>query len=461
MKKLLLLLTLLACCRALSAQGALNMSLLARWDDDSLPIASPNNLRLQYSGCWAMALNGREYAILGGARHVLVFDITDPGAPALIGKFAGNQTTVWREFKSYQGRFYAVSDATSEGMMILDMRQAPDTIIQSYFSNALFNSSHTITLDTTSGRIYLNGTNAMNQGLLILDVKTNPDTPALLSAVNLAAIGAGGYVHDSYVQRDTVYASCGFLGLFAVDCTDPLNCKPLGQTEAGGYNHNSWASADGRYLYYTEEIPDGRPIQIVAIDDLAEGLVGRGSFLDNLLEPGAAVPKAIPHNVYIQGNLLFNSQYEDGLLVYDIADPLNPVLVAYYDTHPQNTVYNGYYGNWGNYPWLPSGTIVAGDMQNGLYLLRLDPEVGTGAPAPGPDVSVFPNPARGTVHVRIAPESLPARMEVFDTRGVSVYAADVFSAQMDLDTGRWAPGVYRVVVYGKGGVGIRTVVVLR
>jgi len=461
MKKLLLLVVMAACHSTLSAQGALNMSLLARWDDDSLPIASPNNLRLQYSGCWAMALNGREYAILGGARHVLVFDITDPVAPALIGKFAGNQTTVWREFKSYEGRFYAVSDATTEGMMILDMRQAPDTIIQSYFSNALFNSSHTITLDTTSGRIYLNGSNAMNQGLLILDVKTNPDTPSLLSAVNLAAIGAGGYVHDSYVQRDTVFASCGFLGLFAVDCTDPLNCKPLGQIETGGYNHNAWASADGRYLYYTEEIPDGRPIQIVSIADLSEGLIGRGSFLDNLLDPDASVPKAIPHNVYIQGNLLFNSQYEDGLLVYDIADPVNPVLVAYYDTHPQNTVYNGYFGNWGNYPWLPSGTIVAGDMQNGLYLLRLDPEVGTAAPAAGPAITVFPNPARTSVHVSVAPSALPARIQVFDARGVPVYAQDAFSQQVDMSTTKWAPGVYRVAVYSQGGVSTRQVVVVR
>ncbi|HNL39569.1 MAG TPA: hypothetical protein PKH43_10555, partial [Saprospiraceae bacterium] len=62
---------------------------LAHWDDESLPVASPGNLNLQYSGCWGMAVNGHEYAVLGGAAHVLIFDITTPETPELVGKFAG------------------------------------------------------------------------------------------------------------------------------------------------------------------------------------------------------------------------------------------------------------------------------------------------------------------------------------------------------------------------------------
>ena len=170
MKKLLLFVCALMLSAALAAQTNLNISLLSTWDDNTLPIASPGNLNLQYSGIWGMAVNNREYAILGGAMDVLVFDITTPASPVLAAKFPGNQVTVWREFKSYKNRLYAVSDNTEEGLMIVDFSQAPASITQTYFSNALFNAAHTITLDTTSGHIYLNGGSSGN-GMTILNVK--------------------------------------------------------------------------------------------------------------------------------------------------------------------------------------------------------------------------------------------------------------------------------------------------
>ena len=197
----------------LRSQDSLNMIRLAHWDDESLPVASPGNLNLQYSGCWGMAVNGHEYAVLGGAAHVLIFDITTPETPELVGKFAGTATTVWREFKSYKNRLYAVSDNTTEGLMIFDFSNAPDTIVRSYWSNEFFNKSHTITLDTVSGRIYLNGTDVANQGLLVLDVSQNPDEPQLLASVTVD----GGYIHDSYVRGDTIYASSGYEGYYIIN----------------------------------------------------------------------------------------------------------------------------------------------------------------------------------------------------------------------------------------------------
>ena len=316
-----------------TAQSTYNLIRLAQWDDNALPVASPGNLNVQYSGCWGLAVNNREYAILGGARHVLIFDVTTPAKPGLVGKFEGSATTVWREFKSYKNRVYAVSDATEEGLMIFDFSQAPDTIRRTYWSNAFFNSAHTIALDTASGRIYLNGSNAANQGLLVLDVSQNPDQPVLLAAVNLP----GGYIHDSYVRGDTVYASSGFAGYYVYDMTDPAKPKVLASLPGtGGYHHNSWLSLDGRFAYCTEEIPTGRPVLIVDLQELADNNIEiAGSFFDPQLPEGTN--NAIPHNVYIKGHLLFDSQYEDGLLVYDISEPTEPKLIGQYDTHPENT----------------------------------------------------------------------------------------------------------------------------
>ncbi len=367
---------------------------VGHWDDDNLPLASPGNLNVQYSGCWGIAVNGQEYAIVGGARHVLIFDITDPVHPSLKAKFEGKSEVVSREFKSYGNRVYGVSDGTTEGLMIFDFSQAPDTIIRSYYSNALFASAHTISLDTASGRIYLNGSDIAKNGLAVLDIHDNPDTPAVLSVIkNLP----GAYTHDSYVRGDTVYASCGFNGYYIYDFSDPTVPHVLASLPPdGGYQHNSWLSADGHFAFCTEEIPSGRPIHIVDLRDLANAnLETTGTFLDPMLPDGPE--KAIPHNIYINGNLLFDSQYEDGLLVYDISNPLVPVLVAYYDTHPQNTQYNRYFGCWGNYPWLPSGTIIACDMQNGLQLLRL---TYSDSPAQTLQIGIYPNPAREKLIIR-------------------------------------------------------------
>lgn len=403
-----------------AAQDSLNMIRLARWDDDSLPVASPGNLQLQYSGCWGLAVNGHEFAVLGGAGHVLFFDVTDPADPQLVGKFAGSSITIWREFKSYKNRIYGVSDNTTEGLMIFDLTNAPDTIVQTYWSNEFFNSAHTITLDTVSGRIYLNGTNVANQGLLVLDVKQNPDQPQFLANVTVP----GGYIHDSYVRGDTIYASSSYDGYYIIDMTDPESPVGLAQISTGGYNHNSWLTTDGRYAYYTEEIPKGQPIKIVNLQDLGSGFIEiANTFLDPLLTDQP--PEAIPHNVYIKDNLLFNSQYEDGLLVYDITDPVAPVLVGYYDTHPENTVYNGYYGNWGSYPWLPSGTIISGDMQNGLQLLRLTGASSAHTPAAQLTAVIAPNPASQQTVIRLPSAATGWQYRLLSPTGQVLRAASV------------------------------------
>ena len=78
------------------------------------------------------------------------------------------------------------------------------------------------------------------------------------------------------------------------------------------------------------------------------------------------------------------------------------MLLAQYDTHPQNVIYNQYHGNWGNYPWLPSGNIIAGDMQNGLFMLKLgSSSVGTSSPEKELAVEITPNPAHDRLNIRL------------------------------------------------------------
>ncbi len=392
----LTLLALLMLCSA-QAQSNFGFDFISRWDNDSLAVASPGNLNLQYSGSWAMAVDGREIVVVGGAANILFFDVTNPETPVLKADFPGTWTTVWREFRSYKNRIYAVSDNTNEGMMIFDLTHAADSIVRTYWSTEFFDKAHSITLDTVSGHIYLNGGNA-GQGIIVLDASQNPDKPTFLGHPDIP----GGYVHDSYVRGDTLYCSSGYDGYYVLDFRNATAPTLISSISTGGYNHNSWLTLDGKYAYYTEEVPRGLPIHCVDLTDLTTtgDMEIALAFLDNLQAPNDSVKLAISHNVYIKNNLLFNSQYEDGLLVYDISVPTSPVLKAHYDTHPQNTAYNGYFGNWGNYPWLPSGTIVACDMQNGMYLLRLNPNVGTRQPDNIFGVEIYPNPANDLLQIK-------------------------------------------------------------
>ena len=229
----------------------------------------------------------------------------------------------------------------------------------------------------------------------------------------------------------------------------------------GGYHHNNWLSPDGRYAFATEEIPSGRPILVIDLQDIGNAnLEIAASFFDPL--QAAGVYNAIPHNVYIKDNLLFNSQYEDGLLVYDISDPLAPKLRGYYDTHPQNTQYNTYYGCWGNYPWLPSGTIIAGDMQNGLQLLKFTGVSSTSNSGTAASVRLYPNPVQDLLTI-----ALPESRHIESIRLSSLTGQIVLekfspansSTQIEIPTGRLTSGVYIVAIqFENGTVEIRKLV---
>lgn len=122
----------------------------------------------------------------------------------------------------------------------------------------------------------------MSPIFVVLDIATNPDHPQLLASLSLP----GGYIHDSYVRGDTLYASHGWNGLYIHDLHDLSNPVTLASISTGGYNHNNWLDKSGRYCYYTEEVPDGKTIKVVDLINMGSGdLTVVHEFLDPLLCP--------------------------------------------------------------------------------------------------------------------------------------------------------------------------------
>jgi hypothetical protein len=152
--------------------------------------------------------------------------------------------------------------------------------------------------------------------------------------------------------------------LIAIDVSDPANPVMMGTANTpSNFTHNAWVSDDGTHVFTTDEVNDGY-IGAYNVTDL-----------DNIYEtdriqssPGESV---IPHNVHVKNDYLVTSYYADGVTIHDASRPGNLIEVGAYDTSP-NFSGSGYNGCWGVYPFLPSGNLVASDMQEGLYILQPD-----------------------------------------------------------------------------------------
>lgn len=344
------------------AQPALNMTLLSNWDNNSLPTMGVAS----YNDVWGYAAGGREYAIIGTVQGFYVIDITLPTSPSVVTfETSASNLSFWRDFKTYQNYLYVVSDqGASSALEIYDLSGLPASITRVYNSQTFFSTCHNIQIDHSSGHLYAAGTTTSPNGVIILDIGTNPANPTLLANFSL-----GAYVHDVYVHRDTCVAFFGNTGVGIFDFANlaaPSSIGLLLSYPDPGYAHSGWADAEFSTLYWTTETQGTN----VKISDFTSGynLDVVGNIKNALLAP--SFTNSTAHNPIILGDYLYLSYYEDGVIVYDISNRTAPILSAYYDTHPQNTDYGtGYEGCWGVYVGLPSGVVIASDQVNGLFVL--------------------------------------------------------------------------------------------
>jgi hypothetical protein len=74
------------------------------------------------------------------------------------------------------------------------------------------------------------------------------------------------------------------------------------------------------------------------------------------------------HIIHVGGNdYAVTSWYSDGFTITDVGRPQNMIQVGNYDTYTSSC--DGEVGAWGVYPFLPSGTIVVSNINEGLYVL--------------------------------------------------------------------------------------------
>jgi len=343
-----------------------NISLYANWDDASV-LPEPT-YGIRYNSVWGYAQNDREYAILGATSGTYFIDVTTPTSPVQNDFVPGKRSgCIWREYKTYGKYLYAVSDDQKpNSLQIIDMSYLPDSVHVVYDSNNLLERAHTLFID--GNYLYCGSVTTVNGAYYSMAVYSlsNPLLPAFIR--NLYSDDPSfPTVHDMYVRHDTVYASCGYdaLHMYHFNGSVFSSIGDLVSYPDKGYNHSSALTADGKTLIFTDEVPASMSIKAIDVSDMSN-IKLQSTFFSNV--------GATAHNPFIMGNnVLVVAYYQDGLQMYDIGDPKNPVTIGYFDTYPQNgNVYTSpaYAGCWGAYVDLPSQNILASDMQNGLFVLN-------------------------------------------------------------------------------------------
>ena len=308
---------------------------------------------------------GNEYALVGTDFGLDIVDVTIPTNPLV--KFTVNDATSdWREVKTYQKYAYVATEGGG-GLTIIDLSLLPASINTThYFGDGAIagqlNSIHALHCDTTTGFLYLYGSNIGDGNTLFLDL-SDPWNPVYAGQYAFPGGGQPAYVHDGFVDNDTLYEAHIYSGFFAVvDVRNKSNPVLLAtQSTPTSFTHNTWMSADHQRLFTTDE-NSGSFLAEYDISDLT-------NITEISRSQTAAGSGAIVHNTHILNNYAITSWYKEGVVITDVSRPGNPIEIGHYDTYTQGSG-NGFNGCWGVYPFLPSGTIVASDIDNGLFVLQ-------------------------------------------------------------------------------------------
>jgi hypothetical protein len=254
-----------------------------------------------------------------------------------------------------------------------------------------------------------------------------------------------GYLHDIYVRNDTAYCNAENRGLFVVDFSDMENPVMIGSLPVypqQGYNHSGYLMADAPFYAMADET-HGKDIKIVNVSDMQNIVV------TDTITSGVH-PYSIPHNLLYKDNYLYVSYYFDGMYVFDCADPAHPVLAGYYDTSTELHASNDYRGCWGVYPFLPSGKILASDMQTGLWVLDVTyPALGVDDLEPSTSnrqIRIHPNPVSENIYVDV--NYINAPFVITDMLGRQLVSGQVESNGQIRITENVDSGIYQLVIGG-------------
>ena len=352
---------------------------------------------------WTDPTTRREYAVVGNADGTRFVDVTVPTAPIQLGMLpTATLVSVWREVRVQGDLAVIVSEATRHGLQIFDMKTLrgltadPARRFTATGTYRGFGSAHSIVVTEGAGAapiVFGVGSRELLDrslpaacaapGFHAVDL-SDPANPAFAGCFSdvtkdASPVTAPGYTHDGQcmIYRGTDADYTGRRICFAAnedvltifDATDLASVRIVSQGAYpnDAYTHQGALTSDGRYYLIDDELDEqngsASTVRTIVMDfqDLDSPELA-------FIHDGAL--SVIDHNQYIVGNRVYQSNYESGLRVLDVSQVGAGTLteVAFFDTYPQGQSAQ-FNGQWANYPFFPSGTLLGNDINNGLFIL--------------------------------------------------------------------------------------------
>jgi len=339
---------------------------------------------------WTDPETGREYALVGRRDGTSFVDVTDALHPRYLGQLwrtEGSPLASWRDIKVYKNHAYIVADGSGlHGIQIFDLTQLrtvtePVTFEETAHYDGVA-SVHNLAINEETGFGYSVGNSSGGEtcggGIHIIDLK-EPASPTFAGCFSQPGTGRNGtgYTHDAqcvtYHGPDEEHSGkqicfgSNETAFSIADVTDPANTEALGLATYPdvAYTHQGWLSEDHQYFFQGDELDegDGRKTRTLVwdISDLDDPQLAKEFF---------GTHESTDHNMYVLGNLLYQSNNRAGMRVLDISDPENPVEVGFFDTVPHGDNGSGTGGSWSNYPYFESGNIIVASRFEGLFILK-------------------------------------------------------------------------------------------
>lgn len=344
---------------------------------------------------WKHEESGRSFLVVGRSDGSAFVEVTDPFNPVFLGELPSSEvdaqgnpkSSTWRDMKVYANHAYVVADgAPGHGMQVFDLTQLLTVTDPQVFGLTnhydLLSSVHNIVINEETGFAYAvgmgGGVEPCGSGLHMIDLSepANPQFAGCYAEFGTSR-GGGGYTHDAHCvvyegpdedwQGAEICVNANEQSVVVTDVSDKQapHTIAVGQYPATEYTHQGWLSEDHRYYFQGDEL------------DEARGSVGNTRTLvwdmQDLDDPVVATEflaprQTIDHNMYVRGDLLFQSQYVDGLRILDISDPVAPVEVGYFDTHPADQ--GVWEGSWSNYPFMDDNMVAVTSSVDGLFIVQ-------------------------------------------------------------------------------------------
>ena len=341
---------------------------------------------------WTDPETSQDYAIVGRMDGTSFVNVTDPVNPVVVGNLPKPESapgSSWRDMKVYMDHVYIVADgAADHGMQVFDLTRLRDfsgtmLTFDEDVHYDLLHSVHNIVINEETGFAYAVGSsgggNTCGGGLHMIDIREpkNPTFAGCFAHPNTGRRGTG-YSHDAqcviYNGPDEEHAGSEICfgsnetALSIADVTDKENPVVLGLADYPNvaYTHQGWLTEDQSYFYMNDELDEVQGMVqntrtlIFDVRDLDEPLLLKEHFSENT---------SSDHNLYIRDNLMYQSNYNSGLRVFDITDVANPREVAFFDTVPGEDS-PSMDGSWSNYPFFESGIIVVTSGRQGMFLVK-------------------------------------------------------------------------------------------